>query len=331
MHHTPDAKGELLADRYELVELAGQGGMATVWRAVQHGAAGFSRPVGIKRLRPELMGQREFVSMFIEEARVCAELVHPNVVQVYDFGYDAGGYFLVMEWVEGVSLAHYLESYLRKQEFAPWTLVTAIGIEALRALSAAHVRIDRNGDPAPVYHRDVSPANILLGLYGIVKLSDFGLARAMDRARTTAPDIVKGKVGYLAPEMLESAHPTPQSDIYALGVVLWQALAGRRLFVGDNDIDIFLEARRADIPPVVEFRNDLPQELTATVERALARDPDDRFRSARQMGRVLANLLRTVSVPTDAKVLAQSVAAARVEMAFARSQQAEESHGVHTE
>ena len=318
MTYNDDQKGQLLGDRYELVELAGAGGMATVWRAMQHGAAGFARPVGIKRLHAELMSQRDFVSMFIEEARICAELVHPNIVQVYDFGYDAGGYYLVMEWVEGVNLGAYLDSFVRKQAFAPWPLVTAIGIESLRALSAAHLRVDRGGEPAPIYHRDVSPPNILLGTNGIVKLSDFGLARAMDRARTTDPDIVKGKVGYLAPEMLETGQPTVQSDLYALGVVLWQALAGRRLFAGSNDVDIFLEARRADIPPLVESRDDLPAELTATVERALARDPDDRFRSARQMGRVLANILRTITVPTDAKVLAQSVAAARVELAFAR-------------
>lgn len=308
-------RGKIIAGKYELVEPAGKGGMATVWHALQRGPAGFARPVGLKRIRPELVGDGQFVALFVEEARVSAQLVHPNIVQVYDFGHDDEGcYFIVMEWIEGLSLAQYLVAQRKVGLLPPWHLVAAVGIEALRGLDAAHSRVDAMGNPAPVYHRDVTPQNILMGVNGIVKLTDFGLARAMDRARMTGPDIIKGKVGYLAPELTQGHEPSPQSDIYAMGVVLWQALAGRALFPGDNDVDIFVQASRGEIPPLSEVRPDVPPPFTSIVERALARDPDDRFRSAEQMGRVIANLLRTVPQRPDAGFLSESVVEVREQL-----------------
>lgn len=302
-----DRPGAIIADKYELVDVAGSGGMATVWRALQRGAANFERTVALKRVKPEFERDESFVAMFVEEARVGANLAHPNIVQIHDFGVDSGLYYLVMEWVEGVSLSRFLQA-LREQRILPaWQVIAAIGIEACRALGAAHGRTDQTGRPAPVYHRDVTPQNILLGTNGIVKLTDFGLARAADRARMTAPDVIKGKVGYLAPELTRAKQPTIQSDMYALGVVLWQALAGRKLFAGDNDIDIFVAACRGEIPPLVDIRPDVPAHFVSIVERALARDPDDRFRTAEQMGRIIANLLRVADERPDSALLATNV------------------------
>lgn len=312
-----DEPGTRIADKYELVQVAGTGGMATVWRAVQHGAAGFSRPVGIKRIRPELAYQRDFVKMFIEEARVCAQLAHPNIVQIYDFGYDREQYFLVMEWVEGLNLASYLHGYERQERQAPWWLLAAIAIESLNALSAAHNRVDQEGEPAPVYHRDVTPPNILISVAGIVKLSDFGLARAMDRSSITAPDIVKGKLNYLAPELTYKKGPSAQSDLYSLGVVLWQALAGRKLFTGQDNVEILMAARKRDIPSLRKLRSDVPKRLVRIVDRALAREPEDRYGSTRDMARELAGLLRGIGEPTDAKQLALSVASSRTHLGIA--------------
>jgi serine/threonine-protein kinase len=309
-----DKPGIRIADKYELVQLAGTGGMATVWRATQHGAAGFSRPVGIKRIRPELAHQRNFVKMFIEEARVCAQLAHPNIVQIYDFGFDKDQYFLVMEWVEGLNLARYLDGHAKVGRQAPWPLLAAITIESLHALSAAHNRVDQHGHPAPVYHRDVTPPNILISVSGVVKLSDFGLARAMDRASMTAPDIVKGKLGYLAPELTYRKGPSVQSDLYSLGVVLWQALAGRRLFTGGDQVEVIMAARKQEIPSLHDERDDLPDELVRIVGQALARDPDQRYASAREMSRELAVLLRAYPEPTDAKRLAASVTETRAQL-----------------
>jgi eukaryotic-like serine/threonine-protein kinase len=314
-----DERGKRIADKYELVEPAGAGGMATVWRAMQHGAAGFARPVGLKRIRPELAAEPEFVKMFIEEARISAELSHPNIVQIFDFGYDEGSYFLVMEWVDGLNLGRYLDAYASRHAYVPWHLLAAIAIESLHALGSAHGRLDRMGLPSPVFHRDVTPPNILIGVNGVVKLSDFGLARAMDRARITAPHIVKGKVGYLAPELTyQRAPPTAQSDIYSLGVVMWQALAARKLFTGEGDAQILLAARRREIPPLGQVRPDLPPELLATVDHALAREPADRFASAQDMRTDLANLLRKHPEPTDARQLAASVMMARGNLGLSR-------------
>ncbi|MEM1029981.1 MAG: serine/threonine-protein kinase [Myxococcota bacterium] len=304
-----DGPGQTIAERYELVRVAGSGGMATVWKAMLRGAEGFARPVCIKRIREPLSFDDDFRAMFVEEARVSASLVHPNIVQTIDFGVDDERYFLVMEWVEGMPLGRFLNLLRELEEPLPWPLVAAIGIEALRGLEAAHIRVSDDGLVSPVYHRDVTPQNILLSEAGVVKLTDFGLARAMDRVRITATNVVKGKVGYLAPELVKGCAASPQTDLFSLGVVLWQSLAGRRLYTGRTDAEVMAAARDGDIPPISEMRDDVPTRLAATVDRALASDPGDRFESARQMGRVLARLLRPDAGQTEARHLAPWVQA----------------------
>lgn len=300
--------GLSFSSSYELLELAGQGGMATVWRGVVRGAAGFVRPVAIKRILSDLLDNPDSLQMFIEEARVGSQLHHPNIVQIIDFGRDdQGNYFLVMEWIDGLDLRRYLTAW--EEVFCkplPWPLAAAITVEALRGLDAAHQRIDEKGRMAPVYHRDVTPQNILVGLNGVVKLTDFGLARAMDRARMTHPDIVKGKLGYLAPELSYGAEPSVRSDLFSVGVVLWEALAGKRLYEGENDVEVFLAARKAEVPSLESLRADVPQGLARTVSRVLSREPAERFGSAREMLLELTRLLRTLPQPTDAPVVAQS-------------------------
>ncbi|MBX3275408.1 MAG: serine/threonine protein kinase [Sandaracinaceae bacterium] len=287
--------------------------MATVWRAVTRGAAGFIRPVAVKRILGGLSHQPEFVQMFVEEARVGATLDHPNVVQIHDFGRDVlDNYYLVMEWVEGVDLGRWSQSYEAAGWHAPWHLTAAIGIESLRGLHAAHTRADPYGNPAPTFHRDVTPGNVLIGLNGIVKIADFGLARAMDRARITRPEMVKGKTGYVAPEMLDDGlEASAQSDMFSLGVVLWEVLASRPLFRAAHDLDSLRNVIKCEVPSLAEIRPDLPPALVGTIERALRRDPRERFGSAREMLLELARVLRRVAEPTDAAPLGQSVALAR--------------------
>ncbi|MCB9595866.1 MAG: serine/threonine protein kinase [Sandaracinaceae bacterium] len=308
-----DAEGTVLAGRYQLVERSGQGGMAAVWRAVTRGAAGFIRPVAVKRILGGLSHQPEFVQMFVEEARVGATLDHPNVVQIHDFGRDTlDNYYLVMEWVEGVDLGRWSASYKEAGWHAPWHLTAAIGIESLRGLHAAHTRTDPWGNVAPTFHRDVTPGNVLIGLNGIVKIADFGLARAMDRAKITRPEMVKGKTAYVAPELIDDGlEASAQSDIFALGIVLWEVLASRSLFAGKTDIDSLRNIIACDVPPLEEIRPDLPPALVQTIERALQRDPRNRFGTAREMLLALAKVLRRVAEPTDAEPLGQSVALAR--------------------
>jgi serine/threonine-protein kinase len=309
-----DETGTVLAGRYQLVEKAGEGGMATVWRGLTRGAVGFIRPVAVKRIKGALSHSPEFVRMFVEEARIGATLDHPNVVSLHDFGVDEWEcHYLVMEWVEGVDLRRWSKSCIDAGWHAPWHLAAAIGIEALRGLHAAHQRTDPWGRPAPTFHRDVTPGNVLIGLNGIVKLADFGLARAMDRAKVTQPNMVKGKVAYVAPELLEASHRDPDvhSDLFSLGVVLWEVLSGRRLFRGVNDIETLKQVLDCDIPSLAQMRPDLPIDLVAAVHQALEREPDKRFTSARLMAHALARVLRRVAEPTDAEPLGQSVATAR--------------------
>lgn len=285
--------GDRIADRYELLAMAGEGGMATVWRAVMRGAAGFSRVVAIKEIKPEFGSIQSYVDMFVEEARVGSDLAHPNIVQVYDFLDYRDTFFLVMEWVEGVDLGDFVSSFKRRDQDVPWSLVAAIGIHALRGLGAAHARRRPDGVEAPVIHRDVSPTNVLLSTNGQVKITDFGLARARDRLYSlTAPGTVKGKLSYLAPEVTYGKLASPQSDQFSVGGVLWEALAGRRLFSAPSDIEIFRQIRKCDVPPLAELRPDVPSRLAATIHRALALDPDERFASAGAMATEMMAALR---------------------------------------
>lgn len=304
-------RGLLLAGKYELIERAGSGGMAEVYRGVSHGAAGFRRTVAIKRVLEQFSQNPEFVSMFVEEARVGSDLQHPNVVQILDFDLDGTGrYFLVMEWVDGLTLADFCYAYKLGERRTPWPLVAAYGIEVLKALGAAHGRHDAHGRAAPVFHRDVTPSNILLGRNGIVKLTDFGLARAMDRARMTQPHILKGKLSYVAPELVEGHDPSASSDIFGVGIVLWEALSGEKLFRGDSPVDVLRAVRAADPPPLSGRRDDIPPELHQVVHRALAKSPEDRYGTTRSMARALANILRLTPQGTGADVIAKSVAEA---------------------
>lgn len=306
-----DAPGRLLDGRYELRSIAGKGGMATVWRATMRGAAGFCREVAVKRILPSLARDKQFVRMFVEEARIGSSLLHPNIVAVLDFAQDEDGYFLVMEWVDGMDLATFAKSYTERDETTPWWLVAAAGIEVCRALGSAHERRDEDGDPSPVFHRDVDPRNVLVASNGAVKLTDFGLARATDGVRLTQPGMVKGKVGYVAPEILQSIPASGASDIYGAGIVLWEALSGENLFDGKTDHEVLLQVRAGEVRPIEALRPDVPHELADIVHRALAFDPADRWQSAAAMGRALAALLRATPERSDSAAMARALRRAR--------------------
>lgn len=312
-----DAPGTIVDAKYALVDQVGVGGMGTVWRSYVYGAGGFRRTVALKRVHEAYNDYPEVIAMFVEEARVGAMLRHPNVVQIFDFGIDPyGRYYLVTEWVEGIHFGDYVSSFPRSRP--PWPLVAAIGVEVLRALDAAHQSRDDDGKPRPVLHRDVSPPNILLDVTGIVKLADFGMARAMDRGRITRPDIVKGKLSYLAPEMLAGEDPTVQSDLFSLGVVLWEAFSGQRLFDAPSDAEV-LEMLRSPRVPLLSFKQpELPMGLTTAVHRALERDPKLRPKSALEMLEAFRNVLRVIPQSTAGPALAESVVDARARLTAER-------------
>src|SRR5262245_31394491 len=290
---TSATPGPMLDGKYELVAVAGEGGMATVYRALVRGAAGFSRTVAVKKIKPEFRAIRNYIDMFVEEARVGSELHHPNIVQVYDFCSDStGSYYLVMEWVEGMDLGTFIRAHRDHDRHIPWQLIAAVGIGTLRGLGAAHDRLRPDGTPAPIIHRDVSPHNVLLGANGVVKLTDFGLARARDRVYSlTAPGTVKGKLSYLAPEVSWGLAASPQADLFGMGTVAWEALAGTRLLDARTDLEVFKQIRNCELRPLARIRPDVPSELVTAIERALKKDPKARFESARQMAFTLAEIL----------------------------------------
>jgi len=310
-----DLSGHVIDGKYQLVSLAGEGGIASVYKAVVRGAAGFQRTVAVKHIKPEYRALKNYIDMFIEEARVGSELAHPNIVQVHDFCSESGSYYLIMEWVEGIDLGALIKAYRETGRDVPWALAAAIGIGTLRGLGAAHERVAPDGTPAPVIHRDVSPHNVLLGVNGAVKLSDFGLARARDRAASlTAPGTVKGKLSYLAPEVTFGKPNTVQSDLFGVGSVLWETLTGDRLFDGKNDIEVFKKIRACQIPSIQTRRKDVPAAFAAVLELALSADPANRYATADEFAHALDQVVKQAVGFNTATALGTAVAEVRARL-----------------
>ncbi len=270
------ALGDVLGGRYRLVELLGQGGMATIYRATD-GQLG--REVAVKVLRPEYGRDPDFVARFRAEAQAAASLSHPNIVGVYDFGTDADVPYIVMELVDGEDVA----SLLARNGPLPPRQAARLAAEVAHALGAAHAR--------GIVHRDVKPGNILVSSDGRVKVTDFGIARAWADARLTLPGVTLGSVHYFSPEQALGEAATPASDIYSLGIVLYELLTGRRPWEGDNAAAVAMARISAPPPLVSDVRPNVPAVLEAIDRRALSPDPAARYGSADEMARALEAFL----------------------------------------
>jgi len=268
--------------RYALYEPIASGGMATVHLGRLLGPVGFSRTVAIKRSHPEMAADPEFVSMFLDEARLAARIRHPNVVSTLDVVALEGELFLVMDFVQGESLSRLMRAAKTLGQRIPPLIACTILAGALHGLHAAHEAKNERGEPLRIVHRDVSPQNILVGVDGIARVLDFGVAKAVGRVATTREGQIKGKLAYLAPEQLGGSI-SRQSDIYAASVVLWEALTSERLFSADNPGELLNHILNRRVPPPSEIAFDLPRALDAIVLRGLAREPADRFATAREM------------------------------------------------
>ena len=281
--------------RYALYNAIAAGGMATVHLGRLLGPVGFSRTVAIKRLHAQFATDPEFVSMFLDEARLAARIRHPNVVPTLDVVATQGELFLVMEYVPGESVARLSRALRDRQQTIPLRILSAIIAGLLHGLHAAHEAKDERGHPLGIVHRDVSPQNVLVGTDGVPRVLDFGVAKAAGRMQTTKEGQIKGKLSYMPPEQLRGAAVSRQTDIYAAGVMLWELVTGQRLFSGDNEGAIVAKVLegRFEAPSRVLFatrRQTLTdhtmrqlEALDATILRALKMKPEERFTTAREM------------------------------------------------
>jgi serine/threonine-protein kinase len=276
------------AQKYAIDRVIGRGGMAEVYKARMTLVEGIERAVALKRVHPALARDSSFARMFVDEARLSMLLAHANIVQVFDVGKSGEGYFLVMEYVEGIHLGQIID----RGAPLPPRLATLIVFEICKALEYAHTRLDADGKPLGVIHRDVSPTNVMLSREGEVKLADFGLAKAASQRMLTAPGTVKGKIGYMSPESLDGRITIDRrADIFSAGILLWELLTGRHLFQGDSDIDILLKVKGGDVLPPSLVNPEVDPALEAIVMRALARDREVRYQHARDLGEALAGYL----------------------------------------
>jgi serine/threonine-protein kinase len=274
-------------DPYELIGEIASGGMATVYLGRLAGHGGFSRFVAIKQLHPHLAREEQFVQMFLDEARLAAGIHNPHVVPILEVGMSKAGYFLVMEFIEGDTLAGLTARSLASGGILPAPVALRIVVDALTGLHAAHQLADGEGQHLGLVHRDCTPQNILVGVDGSARITDFGVARAASRLAITRPQQVKGKVAYLSPEQAHAMDLDRRSDIFTMGIVLWEALAGRPLFQAESEAVTLSRLVSGPIPSVRSFVPDVPTSLDDICRRALYRDRNRRFRTAAEMAEAL--------------------------------------------
>lgn len=292
-------------DRYQILDRLDAGGMAEVFRAVAVSLEGFEKPVAIKRVLPQLSANERFIRMFLDEARLSLYLSHTNIVSVFDVVQSDQVYFIVMEYIEGANLKKVVEAARLRQGPLPVPIAVYIAVQVCQGLDYAHNKTDPRGRDLNIVHRDVSPPNVLLSWTGEVKITDFGLAKAASQMSVTDPGVVKGKFGYLSPEAALGETVDRRTDVFAAGIILWEMLAGRRLFQGNADWDTLQLVRKAEIPSLRALNPSVPVELEEIIRRALARDPNERFQSAQELGRRLSGYLSsTASVVTAYDVAA---------------------------
>ena len=269
--------------RYLLFGPIASGGMATVHLGRLVADSGFSRTVAIKRLHPQLAEAPEIAASLLDEARIVSRIQHPNVVPTLDLLTDDDEVLLVMEYVHGESLSRLLAAARQRGEPVPIAVVAGVLCGALHGLHAAHEARRESGEPLEIVHRDVSPENLLVGVDGASRLLDFGIAKAHGRLTTTRNGQLKGKIAYMAPEQLLCGEVTRRTDVFAAGIVLWEALTGVRLFRGDDEAALITAALEAPIKPPSEVAAHVPKELDALVLKALERHVEGRYATAREL------------------------------------------------
>ncbi len=312
------------ATRYKILERLGGGGQAEVFRGIAETIQGFRKAVAIKRVLPHLTSNPQFVAMFLDEARLSLFLQHANVVQVFDISKaEDGTYFLVMEFVDGCDLKALIEHEKHNNRSANIALCLYIVKEACKGLHYAHqLEHPESREPLHIVHRDVSPPNIMLSKNGEVKVVDFGLAKANSQVEDTDQGVVKGKFSYLAPETAHGEEVDARADVFALGIILWEMLTERRLFLADTPLETVKLVRAARIPSIIAINPNVDPALDAIVRKALARERDKRYPTAADLADDLVGYLFSKEMKATAKDVSMAVAEIRAASALRASPKA---------
>jgi hypothetical protein len=280
--------------KYYLLERINVGGMAEVFKAKAFGVEGFERLLAVKRILPNIAEDEEFITMFIDEAKIAVQLQHANIAQIFDLGKVDDSFFIALEYVHGRDLRAIFDRMRSKGDSLPIPLACYVVMQVCEGLDYAHNKRDGQGRELHLIHRDISPQNVLIGYEGEVKLIDFGIAKAAGKASTTQAGILKGKFGYMSPEQVRGLPIDKRSDIFAVGIVLYELLTGERLFVGETDFSTLEKVRNVEIVPPSSYNKKIPQELERLIMKALARDPEDRYQNAIDLHDDLQSFLYSV-------------------------------------
>jgi serine/threonine-protein kinase len=288
-----------------LLQKLATGGMAEIYIARREGPHGFSKRIALKRILPQLAADPEFVAMFIDEARLCAQLTHPNLVQVFDFGEEGHELYMAMELVEGTTAAKVVRAAAGREEPVPTEVALQIALSVGRGLAHAHEAIDDEGRPLGLIHRDVSPGNILISRAGAVKLGDFGIARAAEFDRRTDQGQLKGKLGYMSPEQVTGRELDPKSDQFTAAIVLAELLTARPLFSGAREMDVLVKIRDADISVLERYGRHIPSDIKSVLTRALCRRRDERFATTAAYVDALEEVVRRRRLTVNSAILSE--------------------------
>ncbi len=289
---------------YTLLRKLATGGMGEIWLAERKGISGFSKRVVIKTILECFADEPSLVDMFLQEGRIAAGLNHPNIAQTYDLGQVGRTYYMAMEYVNGRDLRNILLANVKKKQLVPLNLVLRIAAETCEGLYHAHTWHTPDGQHAGIIHRDISPQNILVTFEGKVKIIDFGIAKAAQSASRTRSGVLKGKYAYMSPEQVRGKQLDPRSDLFSLGVVLYEMLTARRLFKRDSELSTLDAVLESEVPSPKRFDVTVPKEVEDVLFKALARNPEDRFQDARQMQLALEEVMISCKLPASSAHLA---------------------------
>ncbi len=270
--------------RYKLVRKLAEGGMGAVYDAIQYGVEGFDKRVAIKTIKEEFTTNSEFVRMFIGEAKLVADLVHENIVQVYQLGRTGANFYIAMEYVEGVNLEKYIDRHYDLAKDPPIELGAFIVSRICRGLEHAHNKHGRDGKPLGIVHRDVSPKNVMLNFEGVVKLTDFGIAKARQLMQQQEGEVLMGKAEYMSPEQANFGETDKRSDTFSMGILLHEVLTGTQLFAVDDIYETLENVKFKEIPDPRAVCPDIPEDLAKIVMKSLQRELGDRYQTAGEMG-----------------------------------------------